>query len=70
MRSPPQTFKFSLGEGKVIGGWEVALSSMRPGELATITVSPQYAYGEKGIPPMIPQSLGPEDLLEGLQKLN
>lgn len=40
----------------MIGGWEVALSSMRVGELSTVTCAPQYAYGEKGIPPMIPPS--------------
>lgn len=49
-----QTFKFTLGEGKVIGGWEVGVGSMQPGELSVITCSPQYAYGDKGIPPIIP----------------
>lgn len=29
---------------------------MLPGELATLTCGPQYAYGEKGIPPTIPPS--------------
>jgi len=55
-RARGKTFKFTLGEGKVIGGWEVGLSSMRVGELATLTCAPQYAYGAKGIPPMIPPS--------------
>ena len=40
----------------MIGGWEVGVSTMQPGELATLTCGPQYAYGEKGIPPMIPPS--------------
>jgi FKBP-type peptidyl-prolyl cis-trans isomerase len=53
-RARGKTFKFSLGEGKVIGGWEVGVSSMQVGELSEITCSPQYAYGAKGIPPMIP----------------
>ena len=55
-RARGKTFKFSLGEGKVIGGWEVGVSSMQVGELSEITCSPQYAYGVKGIPPMIPPS--------------
>lgn len=55
-RARGKTFKFTLGEGKVIGGWEVGLSTMRAGELATLTCLPQYAYGVKGIPPMIPPS--------------
>lgn len=55
-RARGKTFKFTLGEGKVIGGWEVGLSTMQPGELATLTCASQYAYGAKGIPPMIPPS--------------
>jgi len=55
-RARGKTFRFTLGEGKVIGGWEVGLSSMRVGEVATLTCASQYAYGAKGIPPMIPPS--------------
>ena len=55
-RARGKTFRFTLGEGKVIGGWEVGVSSMQVGELCEITCSPQYAYGAKGIPPMIPPS--------------
>lgn len=55
-RERGKTFKFTLGQGKVIGGWEVAVSTMQIGEMATITCSPQYAYGPKGIPPTIPPS--------------
>ena len=51
-----QPFKFTIGEGNVIGGWEVGVASMQPGELSTLTCGPQYAYGEKEIPPMIPPS--------------
>jgi len=53
-RARGKTFKFTLGEGKVIGGWEVGLSTMQVGEQATLTCASQYAYGAKGIPPMIP----------------
>ncbi len=55
-RKRGKTFKFTLGEGNVIGGWEVGLASMQVGEQSTLTCSPQYAYGAKGIPPMIPPS--------------
>merc|ERR1712087_725438 len=55
-RERGKTFKFKLGEGRVIGGWEVGVSSMRVGEKAVLTCAPQYAYGEKGIPPTIPPS--------------
>ena len=53
-RDRGKPFKFTLGEGKVIGGWEVAVGAMAKGERASITCSPQYAYGKKGIPPLIP----------------
>lgn len=53
-RSRGQTFKFTLGQGKVIGGWEVGISSMKVGEVSTLRCAPQYAYGAKGVPPMIP----------------
>ena len=46
-RPPPQTFKFTLGEGKVIGGWEVGVASMKPGELSVLTCSPSYACVEE-----------------------
>jgi hypothetical protein len=55
-RTRGKPFRFTLGEGKVIGGWEVGLSSMQPGEVCVLTCSPQYAYGAKGIPPVIPPS--------------
>jgi len=55
-RARGKTFRFTLGEGKVIGGWEVGLSTMQVGELAMLACAPQYAYGAKGIPPMIPPS--------------
>jgi len=55
-RARGKTFRFTLGEGKVIGGWEVGVSSMQVGELSEIICAPQYAYGVKGIPPNIPPS--------------
>jgi len=53
-RKRGKSFKFTLGDGKVIGGWEVGLATMKVGEQSVLTCAPQYAYGQKGIPPMIP----------------
>ena len=47
-RERGKTFKFTLGEGKVIGGWEVGVGSMHSGEKATLTCSPQYACKRAG----------------------
>jgi len=51
-RNEPFTFK--LGRGQVIKGWEKGVATMRVGEHAILTCSPEYAYGERGSPPTIP----------------
>ena len=40
--------------GECIAGWDVAVSTMRKGELSRFLISPVYAYGELGCPPRIP----------------
>lgn len=47
---------FFLGQGEVIKGWELAIPTMKESEVARITVAPEYAYGEKGMPPKIPSN--------------
>lgn len=53
-RSRDEPFVFTLGNGDVIKGWDVGVASMRKGELAKFTLSPEYGYGEDGSPPTIP----------------
>ena len=40
-----QPFKFTLGQAAVINGWEVALPTMREGELIELSCAPEFAYG-------------------------
>ena len=47
-------FKFKLGVGQVIKGWDDGVASMRKGEKAILTCTPDYAYGARGSPPTIP----------------
>ncbi|MDD2840197.1 MAG: FKBP-type peptidyl-prolyl cis-trans isomerase [Rickettsiales bacterium] len=47
-------FKFNLGEGRVIKGWDEGFATMKIGEKATLICSPDYAYGKRGSPPRIP----------------
>ncbi|EFN87500.1 FK506-binding protein 59 isoform X2 [Harpegnathos saltator] len=47
-------FKFDLGRGSVIKGWDIGVASMKKGEIATLTCAPEYAYGKNGSPPLIP----------------
>ena len=52
MQAPP--FKFRLGYGQAIDGWDLALRSMRVGERAELLVAHDYGYGSAGLPPRIP----------------
>ncbi|XP_040000323.1 FK506-binding protein 1-like [Xiphias gladius] len=47
-------FKFRLGEGQVIRGWDEGVAQMSLGQVAKLTCSPDYAYGSRGYPPIIP----------------
>ncbi|XP_057534692.1 peptidyl-prolyl cis-trans isomerase FKBP62-like [Amaranthus tricolor] len=47
-------FKFSLGQGQVIKGWDIGIKTMKKGENAILTIPPELAYGESGSPPTIP----------------
>ena len=49
-------FPFRLGEGRVLYGWDVAVSSMRVSEVAKFVLSSRYAYGRMGCPPFVPAS--------------
>jgi len=47
-------FTFKLGDGNVIKGWDVGLIGMQDGEIRKLTVPSHLAYGEKGVPNLIP----------------
>ncbi|KAM7359717.1 FK506-binding protein 39kD [Cochliomyia hominivorax] len=47
-------FKFSLGRGKVIKGWDVGVVGMKVGGKRRIICPPHMAYGSRGSPPAIP----------------
>lgn len=47
-------FKFLLGRGEVIRGWDVGVAGMKVGGKRRITCPPGMAYGAKGSPPVIP----------------
>ena len=49
-----EPFKFTVGAGQVIRGWDEGVASMKKGEKCLLTCHPAYAYGDGGMPPVIP----------------
>lgn len=47
-------YTFRLGTGQVIDGLDEGLESMRVGGTRRVTIPPDYAYGNIGLPPRIP----------------
>jgi len=53
------TFKFSLGKGQVIAGWDQGVTGMKVGGRRRITIPPMLAYGKRGAGGVI----GPDETL-------
>ena len=47
-------FKFRLGAGEVIKGWDAGIEGMKVGGKRRLTVPAHMAYGKQGAPPDIP----------------
>jgi len=53
-RDRGEGFKFKLGAGQVIKGWDQGVVGMKVGGLRKLTIAPELAYGSRGFPPVIP----------------
>jgi peptidylprolyl isomerase len=53
------TFKFKLGKGEVIAGWDQGVTGMKVGGRRRITIPPMLAYGKRGAGRVI----GPDETL-------
>jgi FKBP-type peptidyl-prolyl cis-trans isomerase len=51
-------FKFAIGAGQVIKGWDVGVVGMKIGGKRRLRVPPDMGYGAKGSPPSIPPDAG------------
>ena len=49
-----EPFKFQVGVGQVIKGWDEGITQLQKGQKATLICPPDYAYGAGGYPPVIP----------------
>jgi len=47
-------FKFQISKGQVIKGWDEGVIQMSVGQVANLTCTPDYAYGDKGAGGVIP----------------
>ena len=53
------TFRFGLGQGQVIAGWDQGVAGMKVGGRRRITIPPMLAYGKRGAGGVI----GPDETL-------
>jgi len=53
-RERGEAFRTQIGVGKVIKGWDEGVPQLSLGQKATLTITPDYAYAERGFPPLIP----------------
>jgi peptidylprolyl isomerase len=53
-RDRGKVFKFDIGIGRVIKGWDQGFATMKKGEHALLICKSDYAYGDAGSPPKIP----------------
>lgn len=49
-----EQFSFTLGENRVIQGWELGVSGMKVGEKRKLTIPPELAYGNQAVGGVIP----------------
>ena len=49
-----EPFRFTIGAGQVIEGWEKGIIGMQIGGKRVLTIPPEMAYGERGAAGVIP----------------
>ncbi|HTL89590.1 MAG TPA: FKBP-type peptidyl-prolyl cis-trans isomerase [Leptolyngbya sp.] len=55
-RDRGQPFKFKIGVGQVIKGWDEGVGTMKVGGRRNLVIPPELGYGSRGIGPIPPNS--------------
>lgn len=52
--APKTSFQFKFGDGTVLKVWEDSVLGMRIGEIRRVEIDPKLAYGDTGVPGVVP----------------
>jgi len=55
-KNESKPFKFTIGKGEVIKGWDMGIEGMHVGGTRKLTIPATLAYGTEGAPPKIPKN--------------